>query len=66
MDSVTALIQAAANGHKEVCDLLISRGCSVDLQNKDGRTALIAAATAIPLEDSPVEDTPSVLAAPTM
>jgi ankyrin repeat protein len=35
---------AAINGHKDVCELLIARGCNVDLQDERGNTALIQAA----------------------
>ena len=41
----TALINASYNGHKEVCELLITRGCNVDIQCKIGETALIKAST---------------------
>ena len=41
-DSSTALIGAARYGHKEVCELLVSRGCNVDLQNKNSDTASVS------------------------
>ena len=49
MDSVntygwTALMLAAYNDYKEVCELLISRGCNVDHQDKNSDTALMKAA----------------------
>ena len=37
-------MKAAGSGHQEVCELLVSRGCKVDLQNEDGWTALMEAA----------------------
>ena len=39
----TALMWASDNGHEAVCELLITRGCNVDMQNKDGWTALMYA-----------------------
>jgi ankyrin repeat protein len=38
------LIWAAAYGHEGVCNLLITRGCKADMQDDDGRTALMLAA----------------------
>jgi hypothetical protein len=38
------LILAAERGHQEICKLLISRGCSIDAQNKNGDTAFTLAA----------------------
>ena len=34
-------MMASDNGHKAVCELLITRGCNVDMQNKYGTTALM-------------------------
>ena len=39
----TALIDASYNGHKAVCELLITRGCNVDMQSNVGNTALMEA-----------------------
>ena len=39
----TALMWASQNGHKAVCELLITRGCNVDMQDKGGNTALMFA-----------------------
>ena len=39
----TALIWASENGHKAVCELLITRGCNLEMQNKRGDTALMKA-----------------------
>ena len=38
---MTALIWASIYGRREVCELLITRGCNLDMQANDGRTALI-------------------------
>ena len=35
---------AAAYGHLPIAELLLNRGCAIDIQNKDGGTALIYAA----------------------
>jgi len=35
----TAFIWAAGRGHKEICEMIISKGCNVDMQNTD--TALM-------------------------
>jgi serine/threonine-protein phosphatase 6 regulatory ankyrin repeat subunit B len=43
-DGDTALMCAARNGHKGICDLLITRGCKADMQSKYGSTALMFAA----------------------
>ena len=37
------MIKASTNGHKAVCELLLARGCNVDMQSKDGSTALMCA-----------------------
>ena len=37
----TALMAASYNGHLEVVQALLSSGAMVDLQHKDGRTALM-------------------------
>jgi ankyrin repeat protein len=29
----TALIRAARNGHKEICEMILPKGCNVDIQN---------------------------------
>jgi len=34
----------AAQGHKEICELLVARGCELDAQNEEGTSALIFAA----------------------
>ncbi|XP_076082663.1 uncharacterized protein LOC143053769 [Mytilus galloprovincialis] len=36
----TALMKAALNGHLEICQLLIDRGCKIDITGRDGYTAL--------------------------
>ena len=38
------LMFAAANGHKEVCELLIEKGSEIEAANKAGQTALMTAA----------------------
>jgi len=43
-DGWTALIYAAHYGHREICEMLISEGCDVDIQNSIGNTALRFAA----------------------
>jgi len=40
----TALMRAALYGREGVCDLLITRGCKLDMQSEDGDTALMKAA----------------------
>ncbi len=44
-DGYTAFILAAGYGYKEVCESLMSHGCTVDIQTNDGDTALIWSAT---------------------
>ena len=39
----TALMLASKKGYKEICELLITRRCNVDMQNNNGSTALITA-----------------------
>ena len=38
---MTALMWASGAYQKAVCELLITRGCNLDMQDKDGDTALI-------------------------
>ena len=35
-DGYTALMEAAGNGHKDICEFLISKGCNVDIEDKSG------------------------------
>lgn len=39
----TALIAAADKGHKDICKLLISRGCNIDIKDNYGYNALMIA-----------------------
>jgi hypothetical protein len=40
----TALMHATENGHLPIAELLLNRGCAIDIQEEYGRTALIWAA----------------------
>ena len=44
---VLNLSQAAANGYAEIARELLVRGASVNMQNKDGRTALSTVSTSL-------------------
>ena len=42
----TVLMAAAIAGRKEVCELLLTRGCDINVQNNNGATAMLIAASA--------------------
>ena len=46
VDDATALLVAAANGHREVCEMLLAAGADVNWRNGSGETALLLAACA--------------------